>query len=95
MAHSDLICFTCGLPAPSQESIVSSASARAEPMRLNRTQDGEVCDACAQRLLEAMPSLVSNVRADQIAAGKRSSERESRGSGSPAPSDDGAGPLAG
>ena len=95
MVPSDLICFACGLPAPCQESIAHSSGQDAEPMRLNRTQDGEVCDACAQRLLEAMPSLVPSVRAGHVATDKHPSERESRGTGSQGSIDDAPGPRAG
>jgi len=38
-------CFTCGEPT-------------ADPRALNRLSDGRVCPACAERALEAQPSLL-------------------------------------
>jgi hypothetical protein len=59
------ICFSCGQPIPASQTWAPSASALGSPAempRLNRTPDGNPCDACAERLLEAMPSLITGVR---------------------------------
>ncbi len=62
MSHPQLICFACGQAVPSADGL-RGPQAQAIEVRLNRTQDGEVCDACAERLLEALPSLLASVRA--------------------------------
>ena len=45
------VCFHCGQPTESSE----------DGPRLNRVDDGTPCPACAERLLEDLPSLVSDV----------------------------------
>jgi len=45
------VCFHCGQPTASTE----------EGPRLNRLPDGQPCPACADRLLQSLPSLVGDV----------------------------------
>jgi len=45
------LCFHCGQPTESGE----------EGPRLNRLEDGRACPACADRLLQSLPSLVREV----------------------------------
>ena len=50
---TNTVCFTCGL-------------AIEEPPRLNRLTNGQVCPACRERLLDALPALLPAPKPESI-----------------------------
>ena len=42
---TDTVCFTCGMHV-------------GEPMRLNRLDNGQICPACRERVLAALPPVL-------------------------------------
>ena len=68
---AEAVCFTCGMGA-------------GDPPRLNRLENGQICPACRDRVLESLPPILPDLKGVRGIASVERSESPDESDGPPA-----------